>query len=326
MLSDLAGILHAENPAYISALKANLKDGRSYAKSRELALTSYLIDIGKKDQAEKCASVLKMPNSILAVEYLIALKCADSKIEPSVLLREGAGYHESSISCLHASAASIRNTVTNTVNKGIFSVSSIASQLSGSMPAESLSLLLADWSGGIRPVIANDFYPEAILAIRAHTTEQLDGLAYMGDQLSHRLKNAVDGLRSCTKYELQDSFKSLAETKRYAGTRINRALISLLCGQTNDDLTFLSSPEYLRILGFSDRGRYLLRLMRKTASLPQIDKTSDFLEYGKNRKLTRMAELDLLCTDIWGQKAGCIYGDEYERSVIHRKARKNQVP
>lgn len=323
LLDNLAGILYAEDPAYISALKTNLKDGLSYAKSRELALISYLTDAGKGDLAEKCRSVLRMPNAILAVEYLISLKRTGSKIRPSVLLREGAGYHDKSISSINASASSIRNTVTNAVNKGIFSVSSIADELTGSMPAESLSQLLSDWSGSIRPVLSGDFYPEAVLALRTHTAEQLDELAYMGDQLSHRLKNAVEGLRSSTKYELQNSFRSLAETKRYAGTRINRALISLLCGQTADDLNRLSAPEYLRILGFSDRGRYLLRIMRKTASLPQIDKASDFLEYGKNSKLTRMAELDLLSADIWGLKAGLIYGSEFERSVIHAKARKN---
>jgi hypothetical protein len=36
-----------------------------------------------------------------------------------------------------------------------------------------------------------------------------------------------------------------------------------------------------------------------------------------------MAELDLLSTKPWGLKAGYIYGDEYERTVIRIKGRKN---
>lgn len=323
LLTILAGILSEESLPYTLLLKANLKDGHSYAKARELALTSYLVTIGSSELAGKCGALLRMPNTILALEYLIALQKSGSRIKPSVLLRSGAGYHDISMASKNASASAIRNTVTKSVGKGVFSVSQLAGQLAGKMPSESLSPLLAEWSNGIRPVLAADFIPETILALRSHTTAQLDELAYMGDQVSHRLKNAVAGLRNCSKEDLPESFRALSDTKRYAGTRINRALISLLLGQTAADLASLSSPEYLRILGFSERGRYLLRLMKKTAVLPQIDKASDFLEYGQNEKLSRMAELDLLSTDLWGLKAGYIYGDEYERSVIRIKGNKN---
>ena len=187
------------------------------------------------------------------------------------------------------------------------------------MPAESLAPILSEWSRGIKPVLPADFLPETLLALRSHTVSELDETAYMGDQLSHRLKNAVADLRVSPKEDLLESFRSLADTRRYAGTRISRALISLLCGQTAADLNLLSAPEYLRILGFSDRGRYLLRLMRRTASLPEIDKASDFLEHGQNGKLTRMAELDLLSTDLWNLKAGYSYGEEYDRAVIRIK-------
>lgn len=324
-LMVLADILKEETPAYKALLKSNLKEGTSYAKARELALTAYLADEGRTGLAEKCAATLRMPNTILALEYLIALKMINSSIKPSVLLRSGAGFHDICISSENASASSIRNTVTNTVisgSSGASSVSAIAGQLSGNMPDESLSTLLSEWSNGIRPVLASDFIPESILAIRTNTITGLDAAAYMGDQVSHRLKNAVSGLRSSTQENLPGAFAELSETKRYAGTRINRALVSLLCGQTAADLASLSTPEYLRILGFTERGRYLLRLMRKTASLPQIDKASDFLEYGKNEKLTRMAELDLISADIWGLKAGYTYGDEYERSVIRIKGKR----
>ena len=321
-LSVLANILKEENTVYKDLLKSNLKEGTSYAKARELALIAFLAGEGRADLSDKCAAALKMPNTILALEYLIALEKSGSSIKPSVLLRSGAGFHDSCISSENASASAIRNTVTNTLAAEGSGVSSIAANLYGSMPSESLAALLSEWSNGIRPVLAADFIPESILAVRTNTLEYLGASAYMGDQVSNRLKNAVSGLRSSKKEDLPAAFTELAETKRYAGTRISRALISLLCGQTAADLSSLTAPEYLRILGFTERGRYLLRLMRKSASLPQIDKASDFLEHGKNEKLTRMAELDLLSTDVWGLKAGYIYGDEYERSVIRIKGKR----
>jgi len=322
LLSAMAGILCEEGPAYTSALKEKLKDGLSFAKSRELALTGCLGASENKNFALECADLLKMPNAILALEYLVALRKTGSSIKPTALLRSGAGYHDTCLESPNASAAALRNTVTNASNAGICGVSSLAGLLAGKMPPESLAPLLSEWSNGIRPVLPTDFLTECILSLRTHTTTQLDCMAYMGDQVSRRLKNAVSGLRSSSKKDLPESFRTLSDTKRYAGTRINRALISLLCGQTADDLTALSAPEYLRILGFSDRGRYLLRLMRKTAALPLIDKASDFLEYGHNAKLVRMAELDLISAEIWGQKAGYIYGDEYERTVIRIKGKK----
>jgi predicted nucleotidyltransferase len=322
LLSSLADILCEESPAFVSFLKENLKEGSSYAKARELALTACLSSEGQTELAEKCGAILKLPNTILAIEYLIALKKTRSEIIPSVLLRSGAGYHDSSLSGLHSSATAIRGAVADDMKSNTFRISNIAEQLAGKMPAGALAPILSEWSGGIRPVLFPDFIREAVLALRTRTLQQLDDSAYMGDQLSNRLKNAVAGLRNCSQDDLSTAFRDLAKTKRYAETRINRALISLLCGQTSDDLTALSSPEYLRILGFSERGRYLLRLMRKTATLPQIDKASDFLEYGANEKLIRMSELDIISSDIWSLKAGYAYGDEYERSVIRSKGRK----
>jgi len=319
LLRELADVLCEESPAYISALKAGLQDGLSYAKARELALLSRLEKTDRPETASKCRSVLKMPNTILAIEYLAAIQKTNATFCPALLLREGAGYHDTSLECAKASASAIRNTVTKSVIAGIADVSSLAGQLAGKMPAESLAPILSEWSRGIKPVLPADFLPETLLALRSHTVSELDETAYMGDQLSHRLKNAVADLRVSPKEDLLESFRSLADTRRYAGTRISRALISLLCGQTAADLNLLSAPEYLRILGFSDRGRYLLRLMRRTASLPEIDKASDFLEHGQNGKLTRMAELDLLSTDLWNLKAGYSYGEEYDRAVIRIK-------
>lgn len=323
VLMDLSAVLCEESPAFIAILRATLKDGHSYAKAREIALTAHLAAAGRTDLARKCAQILHMPNAILAVEYLTALQKTGSTIAPSVLLRSGAGYHDSSLSSKKASACAIRRTVASSIQEGVCSVSSLADQLAGKMPPESLSLMLSEWSAGIRPVISSDFIPEAILSLRTHTATQLDDYAYMSDQVSHRLKNAVAGLRSTSKGDLPESFWLEAGTKRYAGTRISRALISLVCGQTQSDLTCLNKPEYLRILGFSDQGRYLLKIMRKTAVLPRIDKASDFLEYGKNDKLTRMAELDLISAELWGLKAGYIYGAEYEHTVIRTKGKKN---
>jgi predicted nucleotidyltransferase len=322
-LIELSDTLIEDNPTFVAMLRENLQEGHSYARSREMALTSYLYGDGRLTLAKSCDTMLKMPNSILALEYVTALKKTGSTIKPSVLLRVGSGYHDDKIDHPFASATAIRTAIASSFSRvaqskaSNFSVAAIADQLAGKMPAASLAPLLTEWSQGIQPVFPEDFLPEILLSLQSHTTSHLDSIAYMGDQVSRRLKNAVSDLRISPEDDLYQVFRGLSDTRRHAGTRISRSLISLMCGQTASDLRVLSSPEYIRILGFSKRGRYLLKIMRKTATLPRIDKASDFLEHGQNECMARMAELDLLSTNMWNLKAGYAYGAEYERSVIN---------
>lgn len=315
-LQRIAGITVEENPEYRTVLRECLGEGMSYAGARASAITAFFRNCGETSDLLKAQEYLKSPNTILAIEYLSALIQTESRIIPSVLLRSGAGYHEKSIHEPLASASAIRNTVTKSLRKGVPDISLLAKSLAGRMPSASLALMLSEYSSGIRPVLPDDFLPEAVSLIRTGTDKETEKIAYMGDQLSRRLQNAAADLRVPPGTSFSEAFHLACDTKRYAGTRVSRALISLLAGQTAGDLEMLSAPEYLRVLGFSDKGRYLLKLMRKYKKLPLIDKASDFLEHGQNPRLVRMSELDLIASDLRGMKAGYAYGHEFERTVI----------
>ena len=80
-----------------------------------------------------------------------------------------------------------------------------------------------------------------------------------------------------------------------------------LCTDDFEQFDDEHGPFYLRILGFDKKGRYLLKRMRTTATLPILMKGSDFLEYAnnpENQALRRMAELDCIATDLWMSKIG----------------------
>jgi predicted nucleotidyltransferase len=108
-----------------------------------------------------------------------------------------------------------------------------------------------------------------------------------------------------------------ASTKRFPKSRVRRAIIQMLLGIKNEDLTTFEKsggPQYLRILGFDKKGQYLLKRMRKSASLPIIMKGSDFLEHAntpENHAFKRMAELDCISTDIWSLKTDEIIGKDF---------------
>ena len=313
-----------ENPEYIASLREYLREGKAYAKARELAVGDFLRRSGRVDLADASAQIMSKPNSILALEYLIALRKTGSKIRPSALRREGAGYNECSIDSPFSSATGIRNAVDRHTSTGNFRVSDIAADLIGKMPDISLALLLSAWQGGIRPVTPRLFIGEQILRIRALPPEELEKYAYMGDNLSRHLRNAVSRLRDTDPDHLLDAFREESDTRRFAPTRVFRAMTSMLTGQLDKDLSALTEPKYLRVLGFSDVGRNLLRIMRKSAILPIVDKASDFLSFGGDPALSRMAELDLLSADLWGLKAGLRYGIEFERTVIRLTARETR--
>ena len=76
-------------------------------------------------------------------------------------------------------------------------------------------------------------------------------------------------------------------------------------------------PQYLRVLGFDKKGRYLLKLMRRFASLPVLMKGSDYLELDAPAAV-RMAALDRLSTDLWSSLAGRPAGADFDTPVIMR--------
>ncbi len=75
----------------------------------------------------------------------------------------------------------------------------------------------------------------------------------------------------------------------------------MMLGITNKDIEHLRSSEgpcYLRVLGFDKKGQYILKKMRKSATLPIYMKGSDFLEPAENPYSKRMACIDCRATDI----------------------------
>jgi predicted nucleotidyltransferase len=322
LLSTLADILSDEPPFFSLRLQELMREGASFAGARQKALCDYFTSIGKPDLALQAENVVKRPNVILGIEYLIAVRHLGSLIVPSLLLRRGAGYHETDVDLDHPSASALRNIVTNSIKSGFLDVSSLACELSGRMPDPSLSSILSEYQSGVKPVFMSDFTHDLIATIRRSHASDLERFAYMGDQVAARMKNAVSELREEPGVSLYESLRSRISTKRYAGTRTSRASCALLVGETEEDIRSIETPPYLRVLGFSDTGRYLLKIMRKSAIIPIVDKPSDFLEFGGDPAFSRSAELDCFSNDLWCLKAGLPYGDDFSRTVIFEKNRK----
>ena len=199
------------------------------------------------------AFLLSQPNNNLGIEYIRALNALGSAIRPVTVLRAGAG-HDGGDHPDYPSASFLREKL-----------------LAGELPAENPACLKYGERG-------------ALALLRAMGEEDFAALPDCGEGLSHRIYRAVRQGRT-----LKEVY-ALAKTKRYAHSRIRRAVLWGALGLRGAGRP--AHPPYLRVLGANARGREVLREMKDRASLPVLTKPA----HGKGLPLL---ELEARCTDFY---------------------------
>jgi predicted nucleotidyltransferase len=151
--------------------------------------------------------------------------------------------------------------------------------------------------------------------LRQMSREDFARIEDVTEGLENRIYDAVR--TACTLDELYDSIK----TKRYTHSRIRRIILKAYLNITKD---YITSPPYIRILGFNDRGRELLSEMKKHATLPVISKYGDISSLDENGK--RLLELECACTDLYnlGYKKPLPCGTEQRSQIIIKQNCTNQ--
>jgi predicted nucleotidyltransferase len=284
-LNAAAEILASEPESFRKHLKAALDSGISFPAARQAAMKSYLSE--NPHNMPGAAECLSYPNNILAVEYLKALKRISGRMRPLTIKRTGAGHNDPAICGAVSGAAAIRN--------AILSKNLDLSALGDVMPATSLSLLKRDFDLGKGPVSGEKFGKIILSLLRSMDPEELANYPDMSEGLENRILEASS--QSGTLEELVENIG----TKRYTRTRIQRILMSVLIGMTADAVRGFDDnggPQYLRILGFSEKGRALLALAKEKAALPIIVKPSNFKD-SDDPDIRRMLALESHSTDIY---------------------------
>ena len=297
LLKTIAGSCFDDTELLDTKINGYISTGISFPQARALAIKDIA---GTKGISGDLDALLSSPNSILALDYLLALKKIDKRNRINVIMikREGEGYHSSETNSAFASATAIRKLISETAP--VFSRSEIASKLTGLMPDLSLGVMLSQNSGGVFS------FPDQVSYIRdalimASASSSLDETAYMSDDLSGYIRNFAKDIRPDT---LPDDdhdlklFENKVSTKRYTLSRIYRALASLMAGQDNSYLE-ISRPPYIRVLGFNQEGKYCLKIIGKCAKIPVINRPSDCLELQSgNEDLKKIFELDMRAASI----------------------------
>ena len=114
------------------------------------------------------------------------------------------------------------------------------------------------------------------------------------------------------------SFEELlnkVKSKRYTLARIKRIVLSLILGIDKEFQNVL--PSYIRILGFSVKGKEILSKLKKSATLPVFTKYSEVEKY-KDENILKKFAFEAKLSDIYSLALPkvCEMGLDYKFSVV----------
>lgn len=276
-LKQIADILSSDE--FENKIAKRLKSGDTYAKIR----TDILMEYGKV-----YSEILTNPNNILGVEYILAAKKLGADFDFQTITRTGAE-HDSSVPKNTASASYIRG------------------QIILGKTDEIKHFLPFNYSDNFA-FIGN--IENAILSsLRANNTQsRYLALPDISEGIENRIVSAVKTASSLN--ELYDSIK----TKRYTLSRIRRIILSAFLNVTEE--IALGTPPYIRVLGFTEKGKIALSEIAKKTVLPIICTAKDASALPE--KAAQVFELECTASDLWAlslnypQKCG----NEYYYKII----------
>lgn len=228
--------------------------------------------------------ILSLPNVILSVEYLRAMKYTD--IKPLLIPRIISAHNDETLLSGISSASSIR--------KSIYSMYPSWHEISKTVSSETLFELRST----NLPSIEHLFLP-IITKIICSNANELRDIYGVNEGLENSLIKAAQSTKSFD--ELVNSIIS----RRYTRTRIQRLLIYLLIGLKREFVQKSDKTNYARVLAFGKRGRETLREIKKNAQIPIITKITQHLNsrviYQKRNILQPYQEMlifDVISTDL----------------------------
>lgn len=279
-LQLISNLLTNEPLEFKNLLKSHLDKGLTFPLARQMAMKQYL------GNNLSDINALSSPNNILGIEYLKALKLLKSKIIPLTIKRIAAEYNSTEINGEICSATAIRKFLEENHNS--------LEYLKNVVPSNSHKIISSSIEKGKGPVFVSDIEQIIFYKLRTIPMSELKKIHDISEGLENRLKSG--GLLSATYNGLIQFLK----TKRYTQTRLQRTLLKTIIGITNDDIVSLSgkiAPQYIRVLGFNDKGASLLKQIKRKSELPIITNLKRYRP--QNNIANRMIEIDKIATDIY---------------------------
>ncbi|WP_199617868.1 nucleotidyltransferase [Paenibacillus alkalitolerans] len=259
-LMAVAERMRDEPDIFRDIIREQLKKGVPYPAAYASAVQTLSAD-------QETARLLAQPNNSLGFHYLLSLFRMGSAIRPYTIQRVKAGYSQADISDESiASATAIRKLLLRSERPDRDSLCEIASYV----PNTTLAVLQREIDEGRGPVHWERYRLPLLHRLLVQPAEQLAAYREVTEGLEYRIKKALSALdRPATVERLLEALK----TKRYTRTKLQRMLTSIYLEHRKDQFcpdTLRNGVPYLRVLGFSERGRALLKRMKRTARVPVL--------------------------------------------------------
>lgn len=211
------------------------------------------------------APLLGTPNDTLGIQYLRALGGRPVSVLP--IPRVGAG-HDAPPADGFPSASYLRALLTE---------------------GQDTSCYLSPETAGWPQHTLRQHEREILSYLRRLSPSELAALPDVSEGLENRLYRAVRESRT-----IGESVESCT-SRRYARSRIRRLILCAWLG-IHADLAALP-PQYLRVLAFNERGRALLKTMKRTAAVPVI--TKPLAAQSLTGPAQQLWTLDMLADDLY---------------------------
>ena len=224
--------IELNNKDYDKLVKKYLDKGLNYPTSMNKALKE-LVNIE-----------ISSPNDLLALSYIKEIIKQKANIE-TISIQRTNDYHSKSLNNKIVSATSIREALNNNID------------IKNYVPA----LTYNNINKMINP---ENYFP--YLKYKILSSNNLNIYLDVDEGIENRLKKNI--LKSNNYEQLIKNIKS----KRYTYNKINRMLTHILCDFTKDDKKNNNHIKYIRLLGFSTKGKKHLNKVKKELTVPLITK------------------------------------------------------
>ncbi|MCD6449301.1 MAG: nucleotidyltransferase [Thermotogaceae bacterium] len=289
-LKAIAGILHEQPWRYQEILHIKLKQGLSFPNARKEALFEYVKE--KKILDPERVRNIEKSNDILGIEYVKSILRYGSKVRFHTIKRVGAEYNDGSFKGKLSSATAIRRMI----KEDNFEKAKEA------LPEKSSEILEREFKAGRGPVFWSDL--DRLFLYRFRLMDRDD---------FKRIYGFVEGLDKRF-YEFSKKAKNIQEfiemvkAKRFTYSRLRRMMLYVLFEVTKEFMEDVNAygPQYIRVLGFTEKGRELLGFMKKKVSIPIITTPSMYEKFLQDEELQINEELykkmflyDIKASDIY---------------------------
>lgn len=304
-LTGLANFIYDQADWIDKRAKDLMKTSLSYAKAREEAIKEGFrdFDIGE---------VLGQSNNILGLEYLKEGKRLGTTMEPVTIRRKGSSYSSQDLDGDLPSASAIRAALLGSTTKtrtgqalgiadSVLSGTDLDKHLGKAIDESVLDIIKGIMDQGTDLMEDETFFGE-ISYIVARESGRLEEYFEVNGGLDRSIEKHI--LRSVTMGEAVEALTNKSHTR----AKIRRALYNILLGIRGEDLDqvkHIESLPYIRVLGMTQRGRDILRMVKEESNISIVTspaKSIDSDQYRENALFRKLLDIDMRTSAIYYQK------------------------